>query len=161
MVALYGRYNGNKWRWKPCELGFESYVSFGLIRETVNAENSKNSVNWKILFYLLHFLKKHVILSFVQLNKWKLKRWSVCGSVEIGRQARLRILWLLQSCGFKSHLPHYFFAHILLWALSGCGGTVDALDSGSSESNLVWVQISSSALIKNCCNKVKLSLSLL
>ena len=30
----------------------------------------------------------------------------ICGSVGIGRRARLRILWLLQSCGFKSHLPH-------------------------------------------------------
>ena len=29
-----------------------------------------------------------------------------CGSVGTGRRARLRILWLLQSCGFKSHLPH-------------------------------------------------------
>ena len=28
------------------------------------------------------------------------------GSVGTGRRARLRILWLLQSCGFKSHLPH-------------------------------------------------------
>ena len=32
-----------------------------------------------------------------------------CGSVGTGRRARLRILWLLQSCGFKSHLPHYVF----------------------------------------------------
>ena len=32
-----------------------------------------------------------------------------CGSVGTGRRARLRILWLLQSCGFKSHLPHYIF----------------------------------------------------
>ena len=31
---------------------------------------------------------------------------SFCGSVGTGRRARLRILWLLQSCGFKSHLPH-------------------------------------------------------
>ena len=30
----------------------------------------------------------------------------ICGSVGTGRRARLRILWLLQSCGFKSHLPH-------------------------------------------------------
>ena len=29
-----------------------------------------------------------------------------CGSVGIGRRARLRILCLLQACGFKSHLPH-------------------------------------------------------
>ena len=29
------------------------------------------------------------------------------GSVGTGRRARLRILWLLQSCGFKSHLPHW------------------------------------------------------
>ena len=28
------------------------------------------------------------------------------GSVGTGRRARLRILWSLRSCGFKSHLPH-------------------------------------------------------
>ena len=34
-------------------------------------------------------------------------KWNdTCGSVGTGRRARLRILWLLQSCGFKSHLPH-------------------------------------------------------
>ena len=27
------------------------------------------------------------------------------GSVGIGRRARLRILWSMRSCGFKSHLP--------------------------------------------------------
>ena len=30
----------------------------------------------------------------------------ICGSVGTGRRARLRILWALRSCGFKSHLPH-------------------------------------------------------
>ena len=39
-----------------------------------------------------------------------------CGSVGTGRRARLRILWLLQSCGFKSHLPHY-----LIW----CGSLIN------------------------------------
>ncbi len=29
-----------------------------------------------------------------------------CGSVGTGRRARLRILWAMRSCGFKSHLPH-------------------------------------------------------
>ena len=29
-----------------------------------------------------------------------------CGSVGIGRRARLRILCSLRTCGFKSHLPH-------------------------------------------------------
>ena len=36
-------------------------------------------------------------------SKWKTY---IRGSVGTGRRARLRILWLLQSCGFKSHLPH-------------------------------------------------------
>ena len=31
----------------------------------------------------------------------------VSGSVGTGRRARLRILWALRSCGFKSHLPHW------------------------------------------------------
>ena len=31
---------------------------------------------------------------------------TLSGSVGTGRRARLRILWLLQSCGFKSRLPH-------------------------------------------------------
>ena len=30
-----------------------------------------------------------------------------------------------------------FFCPDILWTAGGCGGTVDALDSGSSESNLV------------------------
>ena len=34
-------------------------------------------------------------------------RVSTCGSVGTGRRARLRILWSMRSCGFKSHLPHY------------------------------------------------------
>ena len=34
------------------------------------------------------------------------RKSNICGSVGTGRRARLRILWLLQSCGFKSHLPH-------------------------------------------------------
>ena len=40
-----------------------------------------------------------------------------CGSVGTGRRARLRILWLLQSCGFKSHLPHEIIkrARSLTW----------------------------------------------
>ena len=35
------------------------------------------------------------------------RKSNICGSVGTGRRARLRILWLLQSCGFKSHLPHW------------------------------------------------------
>ena len=32
----------------------------------------------------------------------------ICGSVGTGRRARLRILCSLRTCGFKSHLPHWF-----------------------------------------------------
>ena len=34
------------------------------------------------------------------------QRNAICGSVGTGRRARLRILWAMRSCGFKSHLPH-------------------------------------------------------
>ena len=44
-----------------------------------------------------------ILFSFAMI--YKSSRSDVCGSVGTGRRARLRILWSLRSCGFKSHLP--------------------------------------------------------
>ena len=54
-------------------------------------QNFQKSV-WHLWYImLLYYLRKAIC--------------DVCGSVGTGRRARLRILWSLRSCGFKSHLP--------------------------------------------------------
>ena len=54
---------------------------------------------------VLAFLK--TIWYYIRVAWDKRRKQNTCGSVGTGRRARLRILWLLQSCGFKSHLPHW------------------------------------------------------
>ena len=49
---------------------------------------------------------------------------TLSGSVGTGRRARLRILWLLQSCGFKSHLPHCI-RRMISPELCGCSSMVE------------------------------------
>lgn len=66
------------------------------------------------------------------------------GSVGIGRRARLRILCSLRTCGFKSHLPHQKIS--LNDGFAGVAELADAQASGACGSNIVWVQVPSSAL---------------
>ena len=66
------------------------------------------------------------------------------GSVGIGRRARLRILCSLRTCGFKSHLPHYITN--IRGDYAGVAELADAQASGACGSNIVWVQVPSSAL---------------
>ena len=66
------------------------------------------------------------------------------GSVGIGRRARLRILCSLRTCGFKSHLPHQKIS--LIDGFAGVAELADAQASGACGSNIVWVQVPSSAL---------------
>ena len=79
------------------------------------------NVNTFFLFFQMHifyiFSKNcwHYALLLVSSLLVGNNNNDTCGSVGTGRRARLRILWLLQSCGFKSHLPHY-----LIW----CGSLI-------------------------------------
>ena len=55
------------------------------------------------LFFIIKNLSLTFMGSFVTITRSR----GECGSVGTGRRARLRILCLLQACGFKSHLPHW------------------------------------------------------
>ena len=83
-----------------------------------NRKLQQNQKLWnfwkKVLTYRNHF----AILSLVAREKIKNpKEMRSCGSVGTGRRARLRILWALRSCGFKSHLPHDFKSELWIAAL--------------------------------------------
>ena len=86
--------------------------------------------------------------NFLNFFKIPLAFWSEvwyhsfrCGSVGIGRRARLRILCPFRACEFKSHLPHLLtkvsFAEVAELA--------DAHGSGPCGSNTLWVRLPSSA----------------
>ena len=62
-----------------------------------NKKNSKKLLTVYIVFG---------IVPIVATISKTYNRNAICGSVGTGRRARLRILWALRSCGFKSHLPH-------------------------------------------------------
>ena len=49
--------------------------------------------SWQFLHWMIYCMSRQEVLTN-------------CGSVGTGRRARLRILWAMRSCGFKSHLPH-------------------------------------------------------
>ena len=74
--------------------------------------NTLSFSNCQHLFWI--FLKKYflrIFLTFLKFSVDNIKNRCYnsscsCGSVGTGRRARLRILWALRSCGFKSHLPH-------------------------------------------------------
>ena len=71
-----------------------------------------------------------------------------------GRRARLRGVWITPY-GFKSRFSHQVkqpygcFAYIIRNLYADVAELADALDSGSSESNFMWVQLPSSAPCEN------------
>ena len=93
-----------------------------------------------MLTYRNHF----VILSLVAREKIKNpKEMRSCGSVGTGRRARLRILWALRSCGFKSHLPHWKFP--MKCDMRKCRNWQTSKTKDLVSIALVWVQVPSSA----------------
>ena len=103
--------------------------------------NTLSFSNCQHLFWI--FLKKYflrIFLTFLKFSVDNIKNRCYnsscsCGSVGTGRRARLRILWALRSCGFKSHLPHNwwnveslilseFSTFFLLWKTDDSGVTL-------------------------------------
>ena len=90
------------------------------------------------------------------------------GNVGIGRRARLRILWAVSPCGFKSHFPHWIESSGMLifqrfwafsfWERNVLGNIVPDLCVGRKSALFMLVSGLFHALVnaKNSVNSVKI-----
>ena len=98
-----------EWTVTYCEISsykyFPYYIWFWNLWKAKRIEIQKNKKNSKKL--LTVYIVFGIVPIVATISKtYDRNRNAICGSVGTGRRARLRILWALRSCGFKSHLPH-------------------------------------------------------